>query len=110
MPPTTPTALKRLHTVALLDGIALLSLVCIGVPLKRLMDFPWLVKLLGPLHGILFISLIILVIHNLGQQLISKRLGLMMIVLSFTPFGAFYADARLKQHIRTTTTNQQDAP
>ncbi len=93
----TPLIVRRLYQLAFMDGFALLGLVLIAVPLKRWADFPWAVKILGPIHGALFIMLIITLIIAVSKKVITKPLGTLIFVLAFIPFGAFYADYLLKK-------------
>ena len=93
----TPLIVRRLYQLAFMDGFALLGLVLIAVPLKRWADFPWAVKVLGPIHGALFIMLIITLIIAVSKKAVTKPLGTLIFVLAFIPFGAFYADYLLKK-------------
>ena len=61
---------KILYWLAFSDGIALLALVFVAVPLKYLLDQPLGVKLLGPLHGTLFLSLAVTTLAALGRGLL----------------------------------------
>ena len=92
-----PLIVRRLYQLAFMDGFALLGLVLIAVPLKRWADFPWAVKILGPIHGALFIMLIITLIIAVSKKAITKPLGTLIFLLAFIPFGAFYADYLLKK-------------
>lgn len=102
-PNHTPASVRRLYQIAFTDGCALLALVFIAVPLKYMADFPYLVKILGPLHGVLFITLIVMVAYTVSQQLIKARLAALIVLLAFVPFGAFYADHLLKKHMLDNT-------
>ena len=97
----TPLIVRRLYQLAFMDGFALLGLVLIAVPLKRWADFPWAVKVLGPIHGALFIMLIITLIIAVSKKAVTKPLGTLIFVLAFIPFGAFYADYLLKKSQQT---------
>ena len=92
-----PKTIKLLYWLAFLDGLALLALVAIGMPLKYGMDWPVLVKILGPTHGVLFISLTLTLIAALSQNLIRPALGAIVFFGALIPGGAFYADYRLKK-------------
>lgn len=92
-----PKTITWLYWLAFLDGIALLALVLIGLPLKYGMDFPLLVKILGPTHGVLFISLTVTMVIGLLQKHLKPVLALIVFVGALIPGGAFYADYRLKK-------------
>ena len=53
------TSIGRLRLYAFLEGISLLVLVFIAVPLKYAWQNPSLVKALGPVHGALFLLFVI---------------------------------------------------
>lgn len=92
-----PKTISTLYWLAFLDGLALLGLVLIAVPLKYLADWPLLVKILGPTHGVLFILLSVTIAIALVKKLIKPTLGLLIFIGALIPGGAFYADYRLKK-------------
>lgn len=47
--------IKRFRTVAIAEGISFLVLLLIAMPLKYMADMPMAVKVVGWLHGVLFI-------------------------------------------------------
>jgi integral membrane protein len=89
--------IRRLYIAAMLDGCALLLLVFVAVPLKHLADFPLAVRILGPMHGVLFIWLSINLAMAMSKGVLNARLGLLLFFGALLPFGAFYADHRLKR-------------
>ena len=98
-----PILMRRLYQVAFVDGVALFALVFIAVPLKRVYDMPWGVKILGPIHGALFLTLVVLLVSVVGKRLLKKRLAVLTFVLAFIPFGAFVADHLLKKSLDEST-------
>lgn len=92
-----PKTIKWLYWLAFFDGIALLALVAIGLPLKYVWEWPVLVKILGPTHGVLFISLTFTLLSALLQKLIKPGLAVIVFVGALIPGGAFYADYRMKK-------------
>ena len=89
--------LKIIYRLAFLDGIALLLLVFIAVPVKYLLDIPLCVKILGPLHGALFLSLLVASLTAVGRGALRPGLAALLFVGALLPLGAFYADYRLRQ-------------
>ena len=65
---------KILYWLAFSDGLALLALVFVAVPFKYLLDQPLGVKVLGPLHGTLFLSLAVTTLAALGRGLLRPGL------------------------------------
>lgn len=89
--------IRRLYLAAIMDGVALLALFGIGLPLKYLADFPLAVSLLGPLHGVLFLWLVFNLFLAVTRGGLGKGMGMMMFVASLFPLGAFIADHQLKK-------------
>lgn len=91
------TSLGRLRLVSILEGLSLLGLLGIAMPLKYLLHQPEAVRLVGLIHGALFISYVLLLVQNtIGQRWPLPKVGLGLL-LSVVPFGAFYAERRLFQ-------------
>ncbi|PTD95111.1 DUF3817 domain-containing protein [Pseudothauera lacus] len=88
---------KIIYRLAFLDGIALLLLVFIAVPVKYLLDLPLGVKVLGPLHGTLFLSLMVASLAAVARGALRPALAALLFVGALLPLGAFYADYRLRQ-------------
>lgn len=88
---------KLIYWLAFSDGIALLALVCVAVPVKYLLDQPLGVKLLGPLHGALFLSLAAATLSALARKILRPDLALWLLMGALLPLGAFFADHKLRQ-------------
>ena len=97
------TKVGRLRVVALLEGLSLLILVLIAVPLKYAYHDPSLVKTMGPIHGFLFLFFVINTIsvgveYNWKFQETTWKVLLACII----PFGTFYVDYTILSKIHTT--------
>ena len=81
-----------LRFFAFLEGVSLLLLVFLAMPLKYLYGHPSIVSYTGMIHGILFIGYSI----NLSLVYFTYKWEfwkmLMAFGLAFIPFGALYAD------------------
>jgi integral membrane protein len=86
----------RFRLIAFLEGISLIILVFIGVPLKYFMDAPTMVEVIGPIHGGLFL-LYVLIALRVGFEEGWKFFATTWLVLlaSFVPFGTFYIDSKI---------------
>jgi len=92
---TNKTFLSTLRLTALLEGISLLVLLGIAMPLKYYFEKPEAVQIVGMAHGILFIIYVLLVFvaHiKLKWKFINTILAL---VASIIPFGTFVADKKI---------------
>jgi len=91
------SALGRLRLVSILEGLSLLGLLGIAMPLKYILHQPEAVRIVGLIHGALFISYVLLLVQNaIEQRWPLQKVGLGLL-LSVVPFGAFYAERRLFQ-------------
>lgn len=91
------TSLGRLRLVSILEGLSLLGLLGIAMPLKYVLHQPAAVRLVGLLHGVLFVSYVLLLAQNAIEQRWPLRKVGLGLLLSVVPFGAFYAERRLFQ-------------
>ncbi|MDR6922556.1 MULTISPECIES: DUF3817 domain-containing protein [Chryseobacterium] len=90
------TKAGRLRILAILEGISLLILVFIAVPLKYGLGNPGLVKLMGPVHGTLFLLFLFNTLSvGVEQQWKFKETTWKVILACFIPFGTFYIDRKI---------------
>lgn len=90
----TPPA--RLRGVAFVEGLSYLVLLFVAMPLKYLADRPLAVRLVGSLHGILFVALVLLTLEALRARRKSFGFGVRMAVASLVPFGTFFLEPELR--------------
>lgn len=86
--------LKSLHYLAWLEGLSLIVLLSIAMPLKYIWEWPLGVEVVGMAHGLLFIgySLILAWVGLKGKW--SLKLMALSFVAAFIPFGTFYMAKR----------------
>ena len=89
------TNIGRLRILGFLEGVSLLVLVLIAVPVKYLLHDPALVKMIGPVHGMLFLLFVINVFTVGAEQRWTFITMGKMLLASFIPFGTFYMDHRI---------------
>lgn len=88
---------KALLTIGFLEGISLLFLLFIAMPLKYLYNNPDVVPYAGMIHGILFLLFVAVLFaasHKNGWSVWWFLGGLLAAVL---PFGTFVFDWRVKK-------------
>ena len=91
----TPTA--RLRSVASIEGISYLVLLFVAMPLKYLANLPLAVRIVGSIHGALFIWggwLVWLGIRRRGKP---WSWGWKILVAALVPFGTFFLDRGLRE-------------
>lgn len=85
---------SKFRTVALVEAISYLAL--LGATfLKRVMEGPDLVPVLGPIHGILFLAYLLLTLLVREEQGWTLGQTLIVLIASTIPFGAFVVNARM---------------
>jgi integral membrane protein len=89
----------RVRSVCLLEGVSYLLLLFVAMPLKYFVGMPLAVRIVGSLHGILFVWLAVLVLSGLTNRQRSFSWALRIMVASLLPFGAFVIDGRLKADV-----------
>lgn len=89
------TSLGRLRLIGFLEGVSLLVLLGIAMPLKYLAGQPAAVRYVGMAHGVLFVLYVLLVIQvGIARSWSFGKIGLALVASVF-PFGTFWADRRL---------------
>ncbi|MEC5174972.1 DUF3817 domain-containing protein [Chryseobacterium nepalense] len=94
------TRIGRLRIIAILEGISLLVLVFIAVPLKYAFNNPAIVKVTGPVHGSLFLLFLFNTLSvGVEQQWKFKQITWKVLLACMIPFGTFYIDRKILSKI-----------
>ncbi len=89
------TSLGRLRIIGFAEGISYLLLLGIAMPLKYMYNLPEAVRIVGMIHGLLFVLYVLYVI------MVTVELGwtfgkmVLALIASLIPFGTFWADIKL---------------
>ena len=89
------TQLGRLRVIAFAEGVSLLMILFISMPLKYLFDMPQANMIIGMLHGLLFMLYVLAVIQAKISFDWSWKNTLLALIASVIPFGTFWADKKL---------------
>lgn len=82
--------IQRFLQVGHAEGISYLVLLGIAMPLKYFLNIPEAVRIVGSLHGILFVAFVFMIAWLVVQKKMSVMGGVKAFVLSLVPFGTFY--------------------
>ena len=95
------TKIGRLRIIGILEGISLLCLIGIAVPMKHISGDPSFVKTLGPIHGLLFLLFIINTL-SVGVEYNWKfnTTTWKVLIACIIPFGTFYIDRKILSKIK----------
>ena len=97
------TALRHLRLVALLEGTSFLVLLFIAMPLKYLADLPLAVRIVGSVHGALFLMFIAVLYRAGSERGWPLPRWVLAFVSSIVPFGTFLFDRSLRREIAAGT-------
>ena len=89
------TFVRALRNVAFVEGISTLVLFGIAMPLKYFAGMPLAVRVIGSLHGALFITLVVMLLLAIRKVPISPKLAAVGIAAAVFPGGPFLFDRRL---------------
>lgn len=95
----------KLHPIAILritgqlDGLSLLLLLGVAMPLKYFAHLPAAVTIAGSVHGFIFIAYLCTIIYTQLRIQWNAGLSLIAIGIAFVPFGNFAFDFYLKKQL-----------
>lgn len=84
---------------AIAEGISYVLLLLIAMPLKYMYGMPEAVRLVGALHGGLFVIFVALLLGVYVQKTMTFKQCAAAFVASLLPFGAFVFDAYIKRRV-----------
>jgi integral membrane protein len=91
------TPLDQFRLVAILEGISYLLLLGIGMPLKYIAHIIIVIKIMGWMHGILFILYILTLVRVKITNKWSFIKAFVAFIASLLPFGTFVLDKKLQK-------------
>jgi integral membrane protein len=94
------TSFSRFRLISFIEGLSYLILVFIAMPMKYLADNPYLVKVVGMAHGVLFILFCIALFHVMFKCKWDKGLGFQLFVYSLIPFGFIIIEKAIKNQTK----------
>ncbi|MGY4386037.1 integral membrane protein [Pedobacter sp. UYP24] len=90
------TQVGRLRLIGFLEGISLLILIFIAVPMKHFYKNPSLVSNMGPIHGMLFLLFIFYTISvGVEEKWKFSVTTWKVLIACIIPFGTFYIDRHI---------------
>lgn len=85
---------KWLKITALFEGSSLLLLLFVALPFKYYLGMPEVVKIIGSVHGALFVIFITFLLVNLFMRKLGFITFIVGFIASFIPFGTFVYKAK----------------
>ncbi len=85
-----------LRLLCIIEGVSLLLLLGVAMPLKYLADQPLAVRYVGMVHGLLWLALLVMLVAITWRQRWSFGRCLAVFVSSVLPFGFLVIDRRMR--------------
>lgn len=93
------TELRQLRLVALSEGLSFLALLFVAMPLKYVWGLPLAVRIVGSLHGVLFLLFLLALFRAASAREWPLFRVLLAFVSSVVPFATFFFDRSLRREI-----------
>ena len=94
-PPKDQGILPLFKQLAKIEGLSFLLILFITMPLKYLLDYGTPNKIVGLLHGFLFVAYVFLAFIAYRERNWSFKILARVLLASVVPFGPFFLDKRL---------------
>jgi len=90
------TSLGRFRAIAFLEGVSLIVLLCITMPLKYAMDMPRPSFIAGLVHGILFLLFMLgLLSVSIEHKWKAAKIFKIVLLSCLVPFGFIYVEKNM---------------
>jgi integral membrane protein len=90
------TDLGRFRVVSLLEGLSYVALVGVAMPLKYAAGFPQAVRIVGMIHGVLFVAFCIALFAVATNRDWPHKKSAIAMLAAILPLGAFWLERRLR--------------
>jgi integral membrane protein len=95
--------LNRFRVISITEGISMLVLVFIAMPLKWIFELPKMVTYVGWIHGVLFIVYMLVLFPTSRKLRWEFRKAVFGVIAAILPFGPFLFDRKLKKEEKMIT-------
>jgi integral membrane protein len=89
------TSIAQLRRIGYAEAISFLVLLGVAMPLKYLAGMPMAVKIVGWIHGVLFVAYCFVLRRAMSEAQWSLFRGALLFTAALLPFGPFLVDWRL---------------
>ncbi len=91
--------LEQFRVVALAEGVSYVVLVFVAMPLKYFADAPLAVRIVGALHGALFVLFVVTLLRAASDRRWPLLRWAVAFASSLVPFGTFVFDRSLRKEM-----------
>ncbi len=85
----------RLRILAFAEGVSFLLILFVSMPLKYIYGMKEPNKIIGMIHGVLFIAYVVMVLFIRLEENWNNKKTFLALLASVLPFGTFWADWKL---------------
>tara|TARA_B100001146_G_scaffold219245_2_gene226152 strand:+ start:247 stop:528 length:282 start_codon:yes stop_codon:yes gene_type:complete len=86
--------IKAFQIISILEGVSLLLILFVSMPLKYMFDMPEANQVIGMAHGILFLVYVVMAILVKSELNWNFKILLIVLACSIIPFGTFWMDRK----------------
>ncbi len=86
--------LNFFRKLSFLEGVSFLLILFVTMPLKYIFNYPEANKVIGIIHGVLFIGYVVIVFLLQPEQKWSVKDTVIILLCSIIPFGTFWMDKK----------------
>jgi integral membrane protein len=86
----------HLRILAIVEGVSLLTLLFIAMPLKYQFGLPEVVTMVGWIHGLLFMGFVFVAMSVAQKKDWSEGFTFLLVLSSMVPFGMVFMDKRIR--------------
>lgn len=94
-----PWSLRHLSLMALIEAGSLIALFLIAMPLKYMADLPIAVKIVGPIHGALFLWTLGVLLFVVATRKLGLLQGLLFFIAMWIPFAGLLSHRMVDKRI-----------
>jgi integral membrane protein len=93
------TPLAQLRLVSWLEGVSFLVLLLVAMPLKYALGLPLAVRVVGSVHGLLFVAFVACLFRTALERHWPLRRALLALLASLVPWGPFVLNRELTREL-----------
>ena len=92
-------SVKNFSLINSIEGYSYLLLLFVAMPLKYLAGFAIAVKIVGMIHGILFIAFCLLLVQAWQEAKWDFKENIIFFIASLIPFGTFFTKKKINAYV-----------
>lgn len=97
------TNFDKFRLISFAEGVSYVLLLFMAMPLKYFANMPIFVKVIGMIHGILFILFMVYLVVAAREYSWNVKFNTWAFIASLVPFGTFILEKKLKNMAHTST-------